>query len=327
LTFLLGKFGLVIVDPADEDLRRLAAPVFQKEVEKAGESTKLLMQTNERLSSLGYHRQVHKVTHSTNLFLDEEKRYRISYRNRNFVVNGINRKMNKAELLAITKDTPEKISPNVILKTVVQSYLFPTFAYVGGPGEVSYYAQVRKIFECFDLPLPIIYPRSSLTLIENKINAVLNKYSLSLPELFQDAEKVINSVMRGTFPGQMEDELDKIRKETKDRLDSSLKGLSGLDPGLEKTAEHSKMRIDFEFKRLKEKLFQAHKKKNKIVRDQIHKVKNNLFPENKLQERVISIVFFLMKYGFGLIDTLYDSIDVTTQDHQVLYLGEEKRKK
>ena len=82
-----------------------------------------------------------------------------------------------------------------------------------------------------------------------------------------------------------------------------------------------------QLKKLKEKLFQAHKKKNKILRDQIYKVKNNLFPEDKLQERMISIVFFLAKYGFDFIDTLYDSMDINAQDHQILNLGAGKREK
>lgn len=327
LTCLLGELGLVIVDPADEDLRQLAAPVFQREVEEAGESTKILIKTNQRLNSLGYHQQVHKVADLTNIFLDEEKRYRIRYRNKSLVVDEIDKKISKKELEGIIKDTPDRISPNVILKTVIQSFVFPTFVYVGGPGEVSYYAQVKKIFEHFEVPMPIVYPRNSLTLIEDKIKTVLDKYSLSVSEFFKDVEQIINSLMRMTLPDQMEEKLDKIRNETKDRLDSSLKEISSFDPSLEKTVEHSKIKIDFELKKLKEKLFQAHKKKNKILRDQIYKVKNNLFPENKLQERMISIVFFLVKYGFGFIDILYDSININTQDHQILYLAEGKREK
>ncbi len=327
LTCLLGKFGLVIMDPAGQDFRRLAIPVFLREVEEAGESTQILRETGEKLKLLGYHQQVHKVAHSINIFLDKEKRRRICYRCQSFVMNGTNKKMNKDELEGIIKDTSEKISPNVILKTVVQSYLFPTSVYLGGPGEVSYYAQVKNIFEYFDVPMPIIYPRSSLTLIEDKIDAVLGKHSLSLAEIFGDIEKVVNSVMRETFPDQLEEKLDKIRKETKERLGSSLNEISGFDSTLEKTVEHSKTRIDFELKKLKEKLFQAHKKKNKILRDQIYKVKNNLFLEDKLQERMISIVFFLAKYGFDFIDTLYDSMDINAQDHQIFNLGEGKREK
>lgn len=325
LSFLLGKHGLVIIDPSDVEFKKLALPVFLREIENPKKTNQLLQDTNTKLESLGYHLQVHKTEDLANFFMNEGKRTRVRIADEKFILEGIDKTFSKDELEKIIQEDPSRISPNVILKTVVQSYVFPTVMYVGGPGEISYYAQTKKIFEFFDVSMPVIYPRTSLTLVEDKIKKILEKYSLSFTQLFSDEEGLINLVMRKNLPDALEKNLKKANDEIQEKLDS-LEKVIRFDPTLEKTLKTTRNKIEFELKSLEKKIFQSHKKQNQIIAAQIHKAKNSLFPNGKLQEREISILPFLVKYGFEFVDFLYDKIDIEAKDHQILFLSKGEKK-
>ena len=325
LSFLLGKYGLVIIDPSDAEFKRLALTVFLKEIENPKKINQLLQKTNLNLESLGYHLQVHKTEDLANFFMDEGKRVRVKIADEKFILEGTDKKLSGDELKKIIQEDPSRISPNVILKTVVQSYVFPTAIYVGGPGEISYYAQTKEIFEFFDVGMPVIYPRASLTLVEPKIEKILEKYSLPFTQLSFDVENAITQVMRKNLPHSLEKSL----KETKEGIQKDLNSLEKairFDPTLEKTLKTTKNKIEFELKNLEKKILQSHKKQNQIISDQIHKAKSHLFPNGKLQERGISILPFLVKYGFEIVDYLYDEIDINVKDHRILVTPKAEKK-
>lgn len=326
LSFLLGKYGLVIIDPSDAEFKRLALPVFLKEIENPKKTSQLLQKTNLKLESLGYHLQVHKTEDLANFFIDEGKRIRVKLRDGKFILENIDKELSIDELKKIIQENPSRISPNVILKTVVQSHVFPTAIYVGGPGEVSYYAQTKEIFDFFDVLMPVICPRASLTLVEPKIEKILEKYSLPFTQLFSDVESLINFVMRKNLPHSLEKNLKEANERIQEELDS-LEKVIRFDPTLEKTLKTTRNKIEFELKSLEKKTFQSHKKQNRIIADQIYKAKNHLFPNGKLQEREISILPFLVKYGFRFVDYLFDKIDISVKDHQILGTLEAEKKK
>jgi bacillithiol synthase len=326
LSFLLGKYGLVVIDPSDAEFKRLALPVFLKEIENPKKTNQLLQKTNLKLKSLGYHLQVHKTEDLANFFIDEGKRVRVKIADEKFTLEGTDKRLSGDELKKIIQEDPSRISPNVILKTVVQSYVFPTAIYVGGPGEISYYAQTKEIFEFFDVGMPVIYPRASLTLVEPKIEKILEKYSLPFTQLFDDVESLINFVMRKNLPHSLEKNLKEANERIQEELDS-LEKVIRFDPTLERTLKTTQNKIGFELKSLEKKIFQSHKKQNQIISDQIHKAKSHLFRDRKLQEREISILPFLVRYGFEIIDYLYDKIDINVKDHQILVMLEAEKKK
>jgi len=324
LSFSLGKYGLLIIDPSGQDFKKLALPIFLKEVEDFGKSNELLKKTNTRLKTSGYHLQVNKSADFANVFFHKNKRYRLRCDGDEFVVDKVGQRFKEDKLKKLITENPAQISPNVILKTVAQSHVIPTAVYVGGPGEISYFAQTKEIFDYFSVPMPVIYPRASLTLIERKIQKILDKYQLPLVELFSDAEGLINSVMRKNFPDHLENRLKSVRKNVKKEI-NSLVEIIKFDPSLEKTKDTTQGRIEDQLKSLEKKVFRAHKKQNQITRDQIYKAQTNLFPQERLQERGLSILPFLVKYGWDLTDFLYDKIDISTKDHQVIKVGLETK--
>ena len=322
ITRLLGKYGLVIVDPGDKELKKLAVDFFLKEIENPSKSMKLAKETGKTLESSGYHQQVVKSEEMVNLFLEvEEKRSTLKWSGEAIQIDGVDRKLNKNELSQIIEEEPERLSPNVLLLPLMRSYLFPTAAYIGGPGEISYYAQLKSVFEFFDVPMPVVYPRASITLIEDKIKQVLQKYSLEFIDLFQDPEILINSVLKKKFPDPLENTLEKKKNEILKILDSLEQELISSEPTLKQNLETTRGKIDFELKRLGEKLFQAYRQKDQTLKEQVYKAKNNLFPANKLQERVLNLSPYLIKYGFGFVDFLYNKVKIEKIDHQLIEVG------
>ena len=319
---LLGKYGLVIADPGDKELKKLAIDFFLKEIENPGRSMGLVRETGKTLESSGYHQQVVKSEEMVNLFLEvKEKRSTLKWSGEAIQIDGVNRKLSQNELRQIIEEEPERLSPNVLLLPLMRSYLFPTAAYIGGPGEISYYAQLKSVFDFFDIPMPVVYPRASVTLIEDKIKQLLQKYSLEFIDLFQDPEILINSILKEKFPDPLENTLEKKRNEILKILDSLEQELISSEPTLKQNLETTRGKIDYELKRLGEKLFQAYRQKDQTLKEQVYKAKKNLFPDNKLQERVLNLVPYLIKYGFEFVDFLYNKVEIEKVDHQLLKIG------
>lgn len=293
-----------------------------KELENSGKSMKLVMETGPSLESAGYHQQVVKSEQMINLFLEVNgKRKPLKWRGHKIQLDGEDKELNRDELGKMIQEEPERLSPNVLLLPLTRSHLFPTAVYIAGPGEVSYYAQLKSVFEFFDVPMPLVFPRASLTLIEDKIKQVLQKYSLQFTDLFQDPEMLLNSILRGQFPDPLEKTLDEKKNQITTILNDLEKELSSSEPALKQNIENTRGKIDYELKRLGEKLFQIYRQKDQTLKEQIYKARNNLFPDNKLQERVLNVTPFLVKYGFGFVDYLYNKVEIGRADHQLLEIG------
>jgi bacillithiol biosynthesis cysteine-adding enzyme BshC len=317
LSFLFSKYGLVILEPQDKEVKELSKEIFLKEIENFGKVNQSFEQATQELKKLNYKPQIHKDPSYLNFFLDTGKREKIRIEEKKFVLES-GEKISLEELGRIIVEEPERITPNVILRPIVQGFVFPTAVYLAGPGEISYYAQIKTSFDFFSVPMPIIYPRASLTLIEDKIDKVLEKYSLSLEELSKDAELVINKILQKSFPQEMGQKFTELRQNVLQELERKKKNFKGLDEDLAKNFEQTKGKIEYELNLLEKKVFQSYRQKNQIMREQLLKAKDSLFPDNQPQERVLSLVYFLMKYGWKIVDFIYASTEIENYHHQVL---------
>ena len=152
----------------------------------------------------------------------------------------------------------------------------------------------------------------------------MEKYNLDIKDILtQDIESVINQVIEKTLPLNWEENFNKTQAEIKQKFEDLEQEVTQLEPTLKETFATTKGKIDFELNKLKEKYFQAYKRKNKTLREQLYKVKNHLYPENDLQERKFNIVYYLNKYGLGLIDFLYQNIQVDDFEPKILILEEQ----
>ena len=190
---LFPETGLVFMDPDDADLKAMVAPFFRREIEDYATASARLEAVSEALAE-DFHVQVR--TRPTNLFLcDGVGRHPIDAEEDHFVLRGTERTFSRNQLLALLDSDPRCFSPNVVLRPLMQDWLLPTAAYVGGPGEVAYFAQYKPIYEWAGVPMPIIFPRASLTITEAKVRKVLDRHAVDIGDFGEDLDRLFQRVV------------------------------------------------------------------------------------------------------------------------------------
>ncbi len=318
LAYLFRDTGLVLIDPSAPEFRELSKPIFRRELQIREEGAALVERANKRLEEMGYHLQVAKPGDYANLFYYNGERTRVYFADGGFRID--EKFISQTELEARLEASPELFSPNVFLRAIVQSQLFPTLVYFSGPAEAAYFSQIKNLFELFSVEAPIIYPRFSATLIESKVRRLLDKYSLRFEDFLGDHGQLATRLLEESFPAIFTEQFADLRAEVKSRLEEIRARLDREDHGLLTNAERMSARIDNEIQKFEEKVFQAHRKKNEIVRSQIERIGFHLFPNGKLQERLFSLNHYIAKYGFGVVREIYDSVDCNSKVHHLVDL-------
>lgn len=311
--------GLVFMNPDDARLKRLVQPLFRREIEEYATSYRRMESVSETLRE-AFHAQVHAKP--TNLFwLDDTGRFPIDAQEEgSFVLRGTGHTFSEDELLDQLEEAPERFSPNVVLRPLMQDTLLPTATYVAGPSEVAYFAQYKGIYEWAGVPMPLIHPRASVSLVESKVQKVLDKYGLTVSDFGGDFEQLFQGVVVDT----MDVDVDAVFKEATRRVHQAINVLKptveDVDHTLIKSAEATRAALQNEMDELKSRVVRAEKRNQDEVRAQLRKAHDNLFPEGKLQERRISVLYFLNKYSLNLIDDLRAALSADTTAHQIVEL-------
>ena len=178
LFFLFDEFGLIIFDPQDTKVKSILKPIFKKEINDFKIHTQKLIQVSAILEEV-YHAQV-KVKPVNLFYHTDDGRYSIEPVEEIYKLRRKRKQFTKDEILAEIENSPERFSPNVLLRPICQDYIFPTGLYVAGPSEISYFAQVTPLYDFYDINTPIVYPRSSFTLLEKNIASSLDKFDLCI---------------------------------------------------------------------------------------------------------------------------------------------------
>ncbi len=310
--------GLVFVSPDDARLKRLAAPLFRREIEDHAGSLARLEAVSARLAER-YHAQV--LPRATNLFLlDGGRRYAVDAEGAAFRLRGTDRVFTRDALRARLDADPACFSPNVVLRPLMQDTLLPTAAYVAGPGEVSYFAQFKPLYEWAGLPMPVVYPRASVTLVEPKVKKVLERHPVDLPDLADEPDRLFRRVVLDEAGVDIEAAFREAARHLHTAVNQVKPVAEQVDRSLGKAAEATRATLMKEFDRLKERVIKAEKRHHDTLRDQLHKARVNLFPDGKLQERVLSPLYFMNKYSPALLARLHDDLSLDTTEHQVVEL-------
>jgi bacillithiol biosynthesis cysteine-adding enzyme BshC len=278
-----------------------------------------------RLEAQGGHAQV--TARPANLFLlEEEGRLPLDLSSGEagedvFSVRGTGRYFSKKELLALLDEAPERFSPNVVLRPLVQDRLLPTAAYVGGPGEVAYFGQLRGVYEHFGVEMPLAYPRASVTLLERKVVKVLDKFALDPPDLEGDVERLFQRIVEREMDADLDGMFGKAQPPIHEALNDLKPQVEAVDRTLGASVEAARAEIAGTLDDLKSKALRAEKRDHDEVRAQLQKARANLFPGGAPQERVINVLYFLNKYGGpALLEDLYATLSLDTREHQAAAL-------
>ena len=323
MTSLLGGYGLIFLNPLDSELKQLAAPLYAAAAERAPEIGAALEERSRELETAGYHAQVLATANSFPLFLHDESGARHALTRGD---NGKYRTKENAteytaqELAALARETPERFSPNVTLRAVVQDYLLPTIAYYGGAAEIAYFAQTAEVYRLLERPATPILPRSSLTMIERHAGRVLERYGLGLPDFFEGIEPVIKRVVEehlgaGTAK-RFADTEENIHQEL-DRLRDELKS---VDPTLASALDTGRKKIQYQLDGLRNRFVRAQMTRDDAAHRQLQRVFEQLYPNKDLQERHINITSLLARHGTYVIEWIFNAINLGSNDHQVVYL-------
>lgn len=310
--------GLVFLSSGDTRLKRLLTPLFRKEIQEFPRVSQFIIERSAELE-VRYHAQI--KTKAMNLFLYHKGgRYLIEPREHDFSLKGTRHFMQKEELLKIAGETPELLSPNVALRPLCQDTLLPTLAYVAGPSEVAYFAQLKSVYQYFDLVMPVIYPRISATMVEMKAERTIEKYQLELKEFFHDSGSVNRKVVEMTSEVNLDEMFSSTIKRINDQLNEMKFGLNYLDPTLLGSLENTRAKIESYLQVLKEKSAAAQQRKHEVAIRQIERISNSILPNKNFQERELNILYFMNKYGMDVVQRLSDSLKIDQFRHQIVHL-------
>lgn len=323
MTSLLGKYGLVFLDPLDPTLKQLAAPLYSEAVRRAPELATAIEARSRQLVEDGYHAQVMASVNSFPLFLhspkgargavvrDEDGKYHAKVTNESYSID---------ELAELASKSPERFSPNVTLRSVVQDYLLPTIAYYGGSAEVAYFAQTAEAYRVLDRPATPILPRSSLTMIERHTGRVLERYGLTVTDLFAGPDAVVKRVVEEHLSTATASRFSETETNINSQLDQLRKELENVDATLANALETGRKKINYQLEGLRSRFVRAELTRDEAAHRQLQRTFDQLYPNKDLQERHINVTSLLARHGTYVIEWIYNAVNIGSNDHQVVYL-------
>lgn len=320
MTLLFRGRGLILCDGSDPRLKSLGSGVFRREIEGASPSTAAAMAASRRLRDAGFAPQVRLREGILNLYYVDGARRSIRQSDGAFAIEGLPPSLPAATLLERLRQKPQAFSPNVLLRPVYQDAVLPTVAYVGGPAEIAYFAQMKGIYEAFDLPMPIVYPRISATIVERSVGHILTKYGLSVPDLWRGPDGLADADSKNALPESLAGALRVLRDHNERDFERVEREAGDLDADLRPTLALVRRKIARQLEFLEKKAGQAAARRNETAARQLRKAAACLYPNGQLQERALNIVPFLIKYGFGFMDTLDRGLVSGEPGHQALFI-------
>ncbi len=310
------EYGLVIFDPQDAEVKNLLKPIFRKEITDFRLHTEKLVHFSATLEEL-YHAQV-KVK-PVNLFLMvDEGRYSIEPVDNEYRLRRKRKSFSQEQILELLDNEPEKFSPNVLLRPICQDYLFPTAFYIGGPSEISYFAQIKPLYEFYNIVSPIIYPRSSATILENPVSNILEKYGVEINDIFIDVENVKKRIINSVEESSIDEMFDGLTNQVETAFDQLKEKLIDLDKTIADSSNRYRDKIFSSINELKSKAEKAQQKKYDVTLRQIDRAAVNLFPNSNLQERELNFVYFASKYGDDILKKIFDELQINKFEHQII---------
>jgi bacillithiol biosynthesis cysteine-adding enzyme BshC len=308
---LLGRFGLYFTDAAHATVKDASGSVLLEELRRAEEMEEILRRTAEELEQAGYAVQVPILDQGVNLFLEGPAgRERLYREDGGYRLRTSGEWVDEGEIRGRVADDPKVLSPNVLLRPVVESVVFPTLAYVGGPGEMAYFGQLRSYFEAHGISMPVVYPRWAAMPVESKIRRVLDKFGLEIDRLQQPFHELASEIAREETPAELRAALGKLRGAVAQGVADLQHATKVLDPTLKGPVQHVRSQAFAALDDLERKIGQAVKRESEIALSQLEKARVHLFPEGKPAERVHNAFYFLTRYGDGFLDALHERFAV-----------------
>lgn len=323
---LFADWGVIVLDASDPELHRIAEPIYAAAIERSDELASALLARGQALEAAGYHQQV-KVTPSSVLLFSLQNGARTVIHHRQtgeheFALGSDEPapKISRDDLLRRIRLAPEDFSPNVLLRPIVQDYLLPTLAYAGGAAEAAYFAQAGAVYEVLAGRITPIIPRYSATVVEPKIQRLLEKHGVSVADVFEGPDALRRKLAAHSLPGDLQSAFDAAKKSLDENLVVIQEKLAKLDRTLVDAAETGRSKMQHQFEKLYAQAARAELQKSELVARHAETLSQTLYPDKGLQERGIGAIYFLARYGRELLHQIYETIHSDCHDHQIVDL-------
>jgi bacillithiol synthase len=313
---LFATFGLVVLIADQPKLKTTMKAVFEEDLFRHT-PMQIVNNTGTRLSA-HYNEQAHP--RDINLFyLKDAIRERIERSDDKFRVHNTDIVLTPFALQEELAQHPERFSPNVILRGLYQESILPNVVFIGGGGEIAYWLQLKDLFQHYKVPFPVLVLRNSFLILEKSWQQKIDKLKLTVDLLFQSIDTILNTLVKHhsvndlSLNGKL-----KIANSLYDELHGQVES---IDPTLAGHVVAIKTQALYRLQELEKKMLRAEKRKFFDQQRQIEAVKNKLFPNNGLQERVENIGYYYARWGQDFILALYEhSLGL---EQQFTVLGEE----
>src|SRR6266581_1171833 len=293
---LFAHQGLILMDPLDAGLHKVAAPLYQHALAERDVLNERLLQRGKELERAGFDAQVKVTSKSTLLFRFENgARQVVTASNEKFHAG--EKGWPREELTHITHTEPEKFSPNALFRPVVQDYLLPTVAFIGGPAELSYIAQSEVVYQHLLGRMPVMLPRAGFTLVDAKAGKLLRKYELQVEEVWAGSQDLRHKMQKQSVPGSLAKDFERDQRQISEMLAKLGEKIEALDPTLKGTVEKTKEGIEFHLDKLRRKAGMALDQKAGLLAAHEEHLESLLNPHKMLQERELCLLPFLARWG------------------------------
>jgi len=314
---LLGRHGLIVFDGSDPAAKPLVADLFVRELESPERTAESVRAQGEALRALGHGAQIVPAEHATALFyLDAGGRHPVRFADGQFLVGRSARPT--GELLQEAVAHPERFSPNVMLRPIVQDRLFPTICYVAGPGELAYQAQFGPIYESFGVERPLFASRASATVLDRATARFIDKHDVSFEELAITDDSVLNRLVADRLVPEIGSTVSDLERTIAEGMDRMSAAAAGVDPTLAGAADTTARRMRLALDTLERKIVRAAKRSDETLRRQFEHARTVSFPNGQPQDRVLGVAAVLNQYGPALLDELVDQLPVDGGRHYLL---------
>ncbi len=321
---LFAEWGVILLDASDPALSKVSQPIYHAAIERADELNDKLLARGRELEAAGYHQQVKVTPASTLLFAvrngsrlpihqqarkGEPPEFRIA-----------EEVISQAELLRRIDAEPQNFSANVLLRPIKQDYLLPTLAYTGGAAEVAYFAQGAVVYESLSGKVTPIVPRFSASVIERKPQQLLDRYRLSLLEVFCGPDQLREKLAAHSLSRDLQRSFDGADTAVEKSLADIREQLATLDKTLVDSATHAAEKMKYQLTQLRARAARAELRQSEILSRHADFLSNMLYPNKILQEREVAAIHLLAHHGIELLRGLYGTIRTDCLEHQAIVL-------
>ncbi|UTE71188.1 bacillithiol biosynthesis cysteine-adding enzyme BshC [Rossellomorea marisflavi] len=319
---LFKDYGLLVIDSSYGALRKLEAPYFRHLIENSREITDQVLMQQKTIQAEGFNTQLEISSDAANIFLNLQNERALLVRDG----SGFKDKNNdsfftKEELLGILDDQPGRLSNNVVTRPLMQEWLFPTLSFIGGPGEIAYWGELKKAFEFMGMNMPPVMPRLNITILERTVAKRIEELSLSLQEVVRSGiSHVRDEFLDSLKPNELEGELQEIETYLMAKYEGIKKEAAAVDSNLEPIVDKNLEihRKQFEF--LRKRTEKSIRDKNERQLSRFDLIENSIRPNGGPQERTLNILYYMNRFGPDFVNRLTDLPFTFDGTHKVVHL-------